>query len=248
MLLLSLGNWMIAFGKEIQPLSHFWSLAVEEQFYLAWPTTVRKLTPHKTIILSIGLFSSAIVLRFILALAHVNSYTIYKVTPTHWGGLALGAFLASLSFCPKIESWFGRNISRLMIVSSFSLSAVFIAKQGLFAFSSFSLAFGLPFVELLSLGLVYSALKRNEGLLHSLLNSLPLQWLGRYSYSIYLIHVPCIFIANWAIGNNTFLPKNLIFSIGIYAVVPLLLARLAWTFVEQPSLSQKYRFSPQYLR
>ena len=35
-----LSNWKSAFGQDVPALSHFWSLAVEEQFYLVWPLVV----------------------------------------------------------------------------------------------------------------------------------------------------------------------------------------------------------------
>jgi peptidoglycan/LPS O-acetylase OafA/YrhL len=43
-LLFSLGNWLIVFGLEIPSLGHFWTLAVEEQFYLIW--LARVAGPH----------------------------------------------------------------------------------------------------------------------------------------------------------------------------------------------------------
>jgi peptidoglycan/LPS O-acetylase OafA/YrhL len=246
-LLFSLGNWLTIYEWEISPLVHFWTLAVEEQFYLVWPVVAKTFTQAKLVRLCIGLFISATLLRIVLALSGTNIWIIYKITPARWDGLALGAYLACLPACPHMERWFLKNIRKIITVSAICLALVIIYNGfGLFLFSKMSLALGLPFVDLLALGLVFTALQVKGGLFFSILNSYPLQWLGRYSYSIYLIHYPFYLIANWLIGDGKMIFMNLFISVGVYVVTPLLLARLAWILVEQPFMNFRYKFKPLY--
>jgi peptidoglycan/LPS O-acetylase OafA/YrhL len=246
-LLFSLGNWLIVFGGEIPPLGHFWTLAVEEQFYLVWPFIARTLTPARLLRLSLGLFASAMLLRILLAYAGTYVWIIFKITPTRWDGLALGAFLACLPACPHVEKWFLKSIRKIIMLSIICLTTVFVYNGfALYPFSKISLALGLPFVDLLALGLVFGALQVKRGPFSSVLNSHPLQWLGRYSYSIYLIHLPFFFIANWLIGDGKTIFMNLLISVCVYVLTPLLLARLAWDLVEQPFMKLRYKFKTVY--
>jgi peptidoglycan/LPS O-acetylase OafA/YrhL len=109
-----------------------------------------------------------------------------------------------------------------------------------------SLTLGLPFVDVLALGLVFEALRVKHGLYSDMLNWYPLQWLGRYGYSIYLLHYPCSIIANRLIADGTTLSINLLIAIGIYLVTPLVLARLAWDVIEQPFMKLRFKFKAVY--
>jgi len=58
---LHLSNWKIAFGNGILFVGHFWSLAIEEQFYLVWPLVVfiagRKWLPYVSLTVLVTSFS-----------------------------------------------------------------------------------------------------------------------------------------------------------------------------------------------
>jgi peptidoglycan/LPS O-acetylase OafA/YrhL len=247
-ILFSMGNWLIVGGREIAPLAHFWSLAVEEQFYLVWPVIARTLTPAKLVTPSLGVFLGATLVRIALAFAGTDAYVIYKITPTRCGGLALGAFLSCLPACPEIEKRFLKSIKKIMIISAIGLAGICIYNGcGLYAFSQSSLAVGLPFVELLALGLLFAGLQARNGPFFETLNASILQWLGLRSYSIYLLFMPCFFIANWLIGDSKLFLRNFIISVFVYGGLPLFLAGCSWTFIEQPFMALKYKFKPTFL-
>ena len=83
------------------PLGVTWSLAVEEQFYLAWPLVVRFCTEAQLRKIAIAVICLSPVLRFYLSLHQVN---IYSNTFCRLDGLMAGALLAilirSVSFSP----------------------------------------------------------------------------------------------------------------------------------------------------
>jgi len=75
----------------IEPAGPFWSLAVEEQFYLIWPTLVRRRSVHQLRNWAIGIIGTVILLRVIAAgFGHHN----YHITPMLCDELAAGALLA----------------------------------------------------------------------------------------------------------------------------------------------------------
>ena len=84
------GEWSLSF------INHFWSLAVEEQFYLFWPFVVYLLArrPRTLIAVSLALALSAMLARLIGSLMGLSFWTTSLLLPFRLDALALGAFLA----------------------------------------------------------------------------------------------------------------------------------------------------------
>jgi peptidoglycan/LPS O-acetylase OafA/YrhL len=78
-------------------LNHFWSLSVEEQYYLVWPLVIWLIRDKvKLIWISLALSVAALALRFWLS-AHVNAAFVFSSTPTRVDTLLIGSALAMLS-------------------------------------------------------------------------------------------------------------------------------------------------------
>ncbi len=90
------GDWSLSF------INHFWSLAVEEQFYLFWPLVVYLLArrPRVLVAVSLGVSLSAMLGRVIGALMGLSLWTTSLLIPFRLDALALGAFLAVVARQP----------------------------------------------------------------------------------------------------------------------------------------------------
>lgn len=84
-------NLPYAFNWTVDGPTHYWSLAVEEQFYLVWPFLVAVLSRKWLIRVSMLLVALPLILRLILIPKGVD---VYFLTVTRTDGLALGALLA----------------------------------------------------------------------------------------------------------------------------------------------------------
>ena len=84
------GEWSLSF------INHFWSLSIEEHFYLFWPLVVYLLAkrPRVLIAASLAVSLSAMLARLIGSLMGLSWFTTGVLTPFRLDGLALGAFLA----------------------------------------------------------------------------------------------------------------------------------------------------------
>lgn len=173
-------------------LFHFWSLAVEEQFYLVWPTLVFFIRGKKPLFITTLLISgAALLLRIVLVFHGTPTLDIHVNTLCRADSLLLGG---SLALAYRSHYW-----PRVLQLAPFGfLSAAFIivfSIRFLGMHSVSSLASMLWFdgfrYTLLALGfacLLAWAL-RPQSVARWVFESAPLRFLGKYSYGIYVLHV-----------------------------------------------------------
>jgi peptidoglycan/LPS O-acetylase OafA/YrhL len=86
------GKWYL--GGGMLGMNQFWSLAIEEQFYLVWPIVVLLLPRQRVMQACIGVFLLSLTTRLGLALRGATDVTIYTFTLCRLDGLAAGGWLA----------------------------------------------------------------------------------------------------------------------------------------------------------
>ena len=218
---------------DASPMLHFWSLAVEEQFYLLWPilllTVARVGRPRLAMAALAGAVLSG---SFVLcsALTDTSGAWAYFSLPTRAWQLAAGGLLALsapvIGRAPHavaaVVGWLGAAL----LGASFLLIGPTTAYPGSAAL--------LP-----TLGAV--ALIASGGVVGSpgwiALARAPLRWLGRISYSLYLWHWPILVLGPVALGLGVAADgiggDDLAVSVGL-ALVAVALAAATWALVEEP--------------
>ncbi|SHM81941.1 acyltransferase family protein [Halomonas cupida] len=167
--------------SSIKPLLHTWSLSVEEQFYLLWPSTIfamliwmRKRAIFAVIFLSLVSFLACEVIM------RISPSTAFYLTPFRVYEFGIGAGLAL----------YGKTYSRNDI---WSKGGVFL---GIFlvVLSAFLFSEETSFPGLLALipcvGAALCIYFKNAGVVSSLLNNRVSVYVGKISYSMYLVHWP----------------------------------------------------------
>lgn len=238
-------NWAEPFIGGGEALGHFWSLAVEEQFYLLWPLLVVGGSRSHLVRGCAALIVSAFVLRAAMSWYDpvFAQQAAYQFTVARWDALAIGALLAVALRRRELFLRLDASVKKLFwAVSVYILLAIAVrhnfAPVGLSASFNQSAA-ALWFSCLIFFALVSGPTRWSRALVHPLLRGA-----GKYSYALYVFHLPVIHvwgalrahIPGWSGGTP--LPVAL-GDIAAVCLLSTLLALLSWHALEAPFLRLK---------
>lgn len=241
-----LQNWMFAFRghwPDVNYLNHFWSLAVEEQFYLVWPFVVGWASSRTLARICWAAVVGALLLRIGLWTQGYPSVALYVPTLTRVDSLCLGALFAmglrSPVWYPRLcrwAPWMMVGMAGLIIGIDSVWPVLKTAQAG-------SQTIGHTLLGLLFGAFVFTASAVNpHGRLARALSIRPLTLLGQFSYCMYVLHRPVYKLVkklDW-----TSFPES-IRSVLIFAAAllgSLAVSGLSWKFIEKPILSLKSWF------
>jgi peptidoglycan/LPS O-acetylase OafA/YrhL len=249
---LHISNWRSGLGYlQESPVSHFWSLAIEEQFYLLWPWVVRANREERLLKICVVAAAACLLLRNLPYFLHVQEAHgdfMYLLTPFHMDGLLLGSCIPLLAHMPKIKTWVKKWILPVLAAASAAVIAIcFCAGND---FGTLPMArFGYSALALICFGLVFQAveLAGSSSPYAALLRAGWLRRIGEISYGIYIIHYMIAYplAGLW----KRFLPKtgfefaDRLLVIGVSAGIAYILASLSWRLLEQPFLRLKRSFA-----
>ena len=219
------------------PVQHYWSLAVEEQFYILWPILllVVLLVAHgRARVFTTWVWTlTAVLLLGSLGLSwwwtEAHPSQAYFVTFTRVHELMLGAVVAlGAAAWPRLPRFVAAAVGWLglgMIVAALLVIDLTTPFPGTWAL--------LPTVGT-ALVIVAGAAAGGWGP-ERLLRARPLQWVGRISYSLYLWHWPFVAAAASLAGVGSGGPDSLPVAWGLAAVlVSVVPAWLSFRYVEEP--------------
>jgi len=173
-------------------VDYLWSLAVEEQFYLVWPAMVFLIKDRTKLIgFAILLMTGSLLIRLLMLHSHSSFWMIYIFTPARADSLMMGAVLALLFRHGGLKK-------RLRPIALFCLP-VCVLILVLFSLPTHGLNFSSK--QVASVGYTLIALASASVITLSLtsirferaINWSIMRWLGRYSYGIYILHLPIMF-------------------------------------------------------
>ena len=218
-------------GNDYFVIGHYWTLCLEEQFYLTWPVLMLLFTRRKLVP----------VLLVIVVLAPLIRVACYHFMPgsrgqlgmmfhTAFDSIATGVLLGELLLRPNFKNWLVKIAANRLILSVAMIFPVVISPL---LESRFHGAYSMPIgnsMELICISIVIIAAVSFPGtILYNFLNWRPLAYVGVLSYSLYV----------W---NNFFLDKDghwLINRFPLNFLCAFGMALASHYFVEKPFLRLK---------
>jgi peptidoglycan/LPS O-acetylase OafA/YrhL len=192
------GEWAFSY------LDHFWSLAIEEHFYLFWPLVVFVLARRPRALIAVTLVTvlGAMLARLVGSLMGLSWWTTYTLTPFRLDGLALGAFLAVAARQPGGRERLALSVPVVVAVVGALLAVTFVWTR---LVSREELDLLLPvraalILILLACLLVWALIAPERSATSRFFCSRSMAFLGTYSYGLYVYHH---FISYYLAANRT---------------------------------------------
>ena len=225
-------------------LSHLWSLAVEEQFYIFWPWLIvlvnKKYLPYLiSLFIIIGLSANYIFIS--------KGWWVQIFTPACFDAFAIGAMLSwVIAYRPEVIEqvqpkfkWICLIILLLFIASVFDYS--FLPNRTVHA--------------LLAIAIIYYCLFKNSNrLMNTILNNKWLMYIGKISYGVYLYHLFIPELWGWIINKFASWNIDLLYNKAMPGAIKpawlfmqhfsflMLICILSWKLIEKPVNNLKGRF------
>lgn len=236
-------NWWYIYHKlsyfdnfnQISPLNHFWSLAVEEQFYVVWPFIISlglyyiKKQSRMILLICLGAFASALAMA-ILYEPGVDPSRIYYGTDTRAFSLLIGAVLALVWPSNRLANKIIPKARFILdVVGGIALIIILVMFWKTNQYDPFLYKGGMVLLSIAT-ALLVANLAHPASRIAQFLRFRPLRWVGIRSYGIYLWHYPILTLTTPKVNAGDF---SIIRAILQFLLI-IFIAQISWKFIEKP--------------
>jgi len=233
------GNWFIVFhGFPSSVIFPLWSVSIEEQFYITWPTVVRRVSEAGMLMIAGLLLAIATASRVYLGVHHVGESDVWCNTFVQLDPIAIGILMAVLlrGEIPRI-SRLARAALMIAGITGLALGSMFFGIKN-DPLTTARIVFGYPSVAIGGALLLLSVLRnRTSG------SNRVLIYLGRISYGLYVFHVLGLLISDHVVPNQTANLLRYALRVAVALAATILMSAISFRWLETPFLGLKQRFT-----
>jgi peptidoglycan/LPS O-acetylase OafA/YrhL len=232
-------------------IDHFWSLQVEEQFYLVWPLILYRVRSLRSLIhLSVIACVTVLLIRIVLVAgrSHLhNVYLPYSPTFSCVDNLLFGCCLCAL-LRTSLRQQVLDSAPRIFALCALVLTGAAMLNHSLdWKTSIFIPTVGFSLIGISSASLIAMSLRPGSRT-KQLFNNPILRFFGKYSYGLYVFHYPLSCLLNQPVRlfiDAHFHRKVLGVIAGaiVVFIASTLVALLSYHFYESPFLKRKKHFN-----
>jgi peptidoglycan/LPS O-acetylase OafA/YrhL len=239
--LLYFSNYLVAFrdlsgaGFQIEPIKIFWSLSVEEHFYLVFPLIFLLLrSPAKIATVAVIVCVLALALRVVYAelFPHiVGSHYLYMRTEFRMDSVAFGVLLAALCEIKSAARWLDLLAKPAAFYGAIVVGLLAILFGDVYFANVWRYAILGPAICVVILGLIFSP---RYAFFQAMLNVPIATFVGRLSYSLYIWHLPAQAFTWWLFSGWP--------AVLISVALSFAIATASFYGVERPMMGVRRRF------
>lgn len=231
-------------------LGHFWSLAIEEQFYLVWPVVVLLFGRSNLIRICLLCILGSFFFRVLLVRGDYGT-AAYVLMPARMDALAVGAMLALIARGPRGLASIAPLARPAAALLGAVVLAIFVWREGLLPWDPVMKTIGHTLLAALFAAVLVLALTSSErSVCGRICTSRTLCFFGRYSYGLYVFHHPILFfnfgaflfLDRFPLVFGSMLLKKLVFMTSAMTV-SIGIALISWNLYEKRCLKLKRLFS-----
>jgi peptidoglycan/LPS O-acetylase OafA/YrhL len=230
-------HYIVYLGYWPEAISHYWSLAVQEQFYLVWPLFVLTLPRRGFMPVMVVCMLFALGFRIYCIVTGVNEVMRWVTLLGCLDSFAAGAIIAYLKQARLLEKIHGLPRTLLLALPLTAIACYFLARlmttmPGDSAWLGLAESFDSFFLS----WLLITSLTGVQGKYARILGWSPLVYLGRISYGVYVYHVFIIILVSpFLISQGMDIYSRSAVLLG----VTLAFSALSWRYFEQPIIAWK---------
>ncbi|MCW5653226.1 acyltransferase [Hydrogenophaga sp.] len=227
-------------------MDHFWSLAIEEQFYMLWPFVVFALNRRGAMAMALAMCMAAPLMRTAFAVTQDNPAALYVLSPFRMDSLAMGALLA-LAIRGGAQGIAPQKLRRPAMwaggAAALGLLLTVAATRNVSPHTLPMETYGFSLVAVVGVCTIVLSMTTR---LRQVFENGVLRWFGKYSYGLYVWH-PIL----WMIIFHSELARSvrggdgtgeMIGSIAVAVVVLFVFVMASWHLMESQFLKLKGRF------
>ena len=232
------------------PLAPYWSLSVEEQFYLFYPMFLLLVTRtrNRVLILVGALLAISLVVR---PLSSGNALHQFFYTQSRCDGLIYGCLL----YFASVQPWF-KQVRQAVAASQWLMKVVVVAVALVIASVpaiGFNNTFTIPIVCALAAVLVGIAACEGGAITFPAPLRQVMDFIGRRSYTIYLIHIPLFYVTcelmyRYCKNAGIAISSELRFEYALtFTVLMLVITEIVYQLLERPMIRRGHRISARIM-
>lgn len=224
-----------------------WSLAVEEQFYVALPLAIWLLRPSRVATMCVMLIVFNPLLQLFLCIFHpLASEAVANVFPIPGDALWVGVVCAYLVRRNGFQCWSEQNKRSLKVILIVLMTGtVYIIPLMARASMEYErILFFSLWVALFYAAWLLVSVSNQSGIVATAMRFTPLRRLGRISYGVYLFHMPVNGLLHGLLLGRDYKyrePLDVLVSM-VSLALTLLLATVSWHFFEKPIVKWGHSF------
>lgn len=236
----TLNFYMSMQGWFVDHFAHFWTLAVEEQFYIVWPWFIL-FTPRKWLVpATVSFILLGPIYRAYEIFIGLNGVASYIFPLASLDSLGMGSLLAILAHHAPSLTPLERGLRRFALPVGLPISLYLL----IFPNSKLYAIFFDPAQALFFIWLVYSAAQGFKGWVGAVLESGPFTYIGKISYGVYVYHPFMLGLCRFIFEKAGWIyPENIWIQTALQSMATLVISSLSWYLMERPINNLKRYFS-----